>query len=213
MPQWEQAIRGSDRGHPDESTSLHRRLCSASWTIWLFTMLQPFGESSNTVAHAHAASMVSSAAATAIPMIAGTPTCDETRAAHRQLLSDALDRDRFTAWHRFWLKLVADEAQQLHAMLLRVDAARTQLIRTAEAMRAPRHCVLLAHTLVERPQTTVSDAARTLDITFRAAQAIIEKFVSQGSLREVTGRKRDRVFACDPLSDPMLPWSQPSNPQ
>lgn len=213
MPQWEQAIRGSDRGHPDESTSLHRRLCSASWTIWLFTMLQPFGESSNTVAHAHAASMVSSAAATAIPMIAGTPTCDETRAAHRQLLSEALDRDRFTAWHRFWLKLVADEAQQLHAMLLRVDAARTQLIRTAEAMRAPRHCVLLAHTLVERPQITVSDAARTLDITFRAAQAIIEKFVSQGSLREVTGRKRDRVFACDPLSDPMLPWSQPSNPQ
>lgn len=213
MPQWERTLRESEHNHLDDGTLLHRRLCGASWTIWLFTLLQPFGESSLTVANAHAAGMVSGAAATAVPMVAGTPTCDESRAEHRKLLSAALDREGFTAWHRFWLRLVADEAQQVQALLLRLDSARAQLIQAAETMRAPRHCLLLAHTLVERPQITVSDAARTLDITFRAAQAIIEKFVSQGSLREVTGRKRDRVFACDSLSDPMLPWSQPSSPQ
>ncbi len=215
MPKWERALRESTTGHThgdsDDGALLHRTLCGASWTIWLFTLLQPFGESSLTVAHTHAASMVSAAAATAVPMVAGTPTCNDSRAEHRRLLSIALDRERFAMWHRFWLRLVADEAHQLQALLLRFDAARTQLIHVAEAMRAPRHCVLLAHTLVERPQVTVSDAARTLDITFRAAQAIIEKFVSRGSLREVTGRKRDRVFACDSLIDPMLPWSQPSS--
>jgi len=213
MPQWERTLRESEHSDIDDGTLLHRRMCGASWTIWLFTVLQPFGESSLSVAHAHAASMVSGAAATAVPMVAGAPTCDESRTKHRQLLASALDRERFILWHRFWLKLVADEAQQLQALLLRLDAARAQLIHAAEAMRAPRHCVLFAHTLVERPQITVSDAARTLDITFRAAQAIIEKFVSQGSLREVTGRKRDRVFVCDSLSDPMLPWSPPSSPQ
>lgn len=211
MPQWDRTIRESTQGESDDGTLLHRALCGASWTIWLFTLLQPFGESSLAVAHAHAASMVSAAAATAIPMVAGTPTCNDSRAEHRRLLSIALDREQFTIWHRFWLRLVADEAHQLQALLLRLDAARAQLIHAAESMRAPRHCVLLAHTLVERPQITVSDASRTLDITFRAAQAIIEKFVSRGSLREVTGRKRDRVFACDSLIDPMLPWSQPSS--
>jgi len=213
MPQWERTVRECAHGTVEDCTTLHRQLCGASWTIWLFALLQPYGDSSLAVAHSHAARMVSSAAATAVSMVAGIPTCAESHAEHRQLLGGALDRERFTAWHRFWLRLVADEAQQVLALLLRLDAARAQLLRAAEAMRAPRHCLLLAHTLVERPQTTVSDASRTLDITFRAAQAIIEKFASHGLLREVTGRKRDRVFACDALSDPMLPWSQPSSPQ
>jgi len=213
MPQWERTLRGIQQDDKGDGTLLHRKLCGASWTIWLFTLLQPYGESSLAVARAHAASMVSSTAATAVSMVAGTPADDTACAEYRTLLGTTLDRHRFERWHRFWLKLVASEAQQLQALLLRLDAARTKLVHAAEAMRAPRHCVLLAHTLVERPQITVSDAAQTLDITFRAAQAIIEKFVSQGSLREVTGRKRDRVFACDSLSDPMLPWSPPLNLQ
>ena len=86
-------------------------------------------------------------------------------------------------------------------------------MEAAAEMRAPKNCIALAESLIAKPQTNVADAAIRMDITFRAAQAIVDKFVSQKILREITGRQRDRIFQCDAFSDQLLFASPPDRPQ
>jgi hypothetical protein len=48
--------------------------------------------------------------------------------------------------------------------------------------------------LFEQPAVTVNRVAAKLDLTFRAANANVERFVEYGILEEVTGKERNRVY-------------------
>jgi predicted transcriptional regulator len=56
---------------------------------------------------------------------------------------------------------------------------------------------MLAHSFVMRPRMTMQEAARAMGISFRAAQAVMDKFLESGLVREDTGRRRDRIYVCD----------------
>lgn len=129
---------------------------------------------------------------------------DTQRATQERSLASALTSEQFAACHRTWMTEVAAESERMINALSRMKHRRAQLVAAASSMRAPKHCVTLAESLVAKPITNVADAALRMDVTFRAAQAIVDKFVSEGILREITGRRRDRVFQCDPLSEEAL---------
>ncbi len=121
--------------------------------------------------------------------------------------------EKFSLWHNAWLLEVAAESDRLITALVRAKKERVRLLEAAAEMRAPKNCIALAESFIARPQTNVAEAAIRMDITFRAAQAIVDKFVSQKILREITGRQRDRIFQCDAFSDQLLFASPPDRPQ
>ena len=43
---------------------------------------------------------------------------------------------------------------------------------------------------------TMHEAARAMDVSFRAAQAVMGKFLESGLVHEETGRRRDRIYVC-----------------
>src|SRR3954463_16187398 len=61
----------------------------------------------------------------------------------------------------------------------------------------------LLHKLIDQlfisPATTVPRVAKMLDITQRAAQQNVEKLIEAKVLREITGRRRYRIFLADEL--------------
>ena len=81
-------------------------------------------------------------------------------------------------------------------------------LEAAAAMRAPRHPAMLAHAFVARPRMTMQDAARAMGISFRAAQAVMAKFLESGLVREDTGRRRDRIYVCARVTFGELPQPQ-----
>ena len=179
-------------------------LRAASWTTWLFGLTQPFGNASNDIANAHAARLLADGTGLIAPLVAGFPATDAQRTSLQRLLAHALSTEKYHVWHRAWLLEVAAESIRIIGALTRVKDERARLLAVASAMRAPRHCVTLAESLVAQPVTNVADAALRMNITFRASQAIVDKFVAEKILREITGRRRDRVFQCDALSDQSL---------
>ncbi len=188
-------------------------LRSASWTLWLFATTQPFGGASEQIACAHAARLIASAAGLSLPIIAGRPTTPTEQKSHHKLLVNAHSATSFAQWHTAWLTHVSAECDsQLHA-LQRFGVERARILAIASEMRAPIHCIALAHALVAHPELSVADAARHMQLTFRAAQAIVDKFVAENVMREITGRRRDRRYQCDALSDQMLFASQPARLQ
>ncbi len=179
-------------------------LRSASWTRWLFATTQPYGSASESIAHAHAARIIAGATQLPLPLVAGVSNDPARNAALSMLLVNAHCAASYAAWHTAWLVQVAAESESLAHGLSTFGRERERILAVAGAMRAPIHCVALAHALTAHPTVTVADAAQHLQLTFRAAQAIVDKFVAENILREVTGRKRDRVYQCAALGDETL---------
>ncbi len=190
MANWERAI----------ASAADRPLESASWTLWLFATTQPYGSHSEAVATSHAARLVAKGFGLTQPLVTGSPTNNQSRSTAQRLIASAVDTASYGRWHSAWLSSLADDARTTLDCFRSIASERDRLVQIAAQMRAPRHCVLLAESLIARPRTTVADAATRMELTFRAAQAIVDKFVADGLLRETTGRRRDRIYQCDPIA-------------
>ncbi|MSR29272.1 MAG: hypothetical protein EXS03_06840 [Phycisphaerales bacterium] len=206
---WDAAVTHNERDGSSDTPNAFER---ASWTLWLFGITQPFSNASDSIAGAHAAQMIARSMHLPAPLIAGWPARDPERITLQRLRANALDLVRYERWHRAWLTEVAHEADRLLDTLRALGAERARIIGIASAMRAPRHCVALAESLVAQPRMTVADSAARMELTFRAAQAIVDKFVSDGILRETTGRKRDRVYQCDATANLVIPAAALTEP-
>lgn len=93
------------------------------------------------------------------------------------------------------LHSIANEAR---AMRRRVAVYREACANVAERCRdfgrgAPT-AAALTELLAGRPAVTVAEAALALELSVPTAGAAVERLMSAGFLREITGRGRDRVF-------------------
>lgn len=101
---------------------------------------------------------------------------------------------KWEEWIEFFLRGVkeqADDAVQRASRLMSLRAAyRTRL----SATRASARALELSEVLFETPAMSVGQAARRLGVTTRGAQQVVDKLVKADVLREVTGKKRGRVY-------------------
>ena len=70
--------------------------------------------------------------------------------------------------------------------------------------------IKLLDSLFHRPAVTISGARGLLKVTPASASANIEKLVSAGILREVTGRVRDRIYVAPDILRFTSPESTPA---
>jgi hypothetical protein len=197
-PQWLPSIMRGWEGAVHSSAN--DPLAFAAWTLWLFTTTQPYGAASESIAHAHTARLIARVTESREGLVAGIPTRDDRRAALARACAGAHDLATYHTWRKLWISEVEDEARRRLDGLRSLAAERSRILELASAMRAPRHCVALADSLISNPRTTVADAATRMALTFRASQAIVDKFVADGILRETTGRRRDRIYECDAVA-------------
>lgn len=171
--------------------ALVRAALDAAWSMWCIHFLQPVDHSSGLLARLVAARIFASRAR--LPGIAIVP-------ADGSLPLRAEDPSDLAASYELWLRMsirsLAADAQRAIAGLERANAGRAALLDSATRMRAPRHPTMLAHAFVTQPRMTMQEAARAMGISFRAAQAVMEKFLESGLIREDTGRRRDRIYVC-----------------
>jgi Fic family protein len=121
---------------------------------------------------------------------------------HRDEYYRLLDRVRDTGdwetWLDFFLEGVAttatsavDTAQRLVA-LFKEDTARVQV-----AGRGAATMLRVLHSLHERPVSTLNEVARRTGLSFPTAAKGMTALVNLGLARELTGFRRNRVFAYD----------------
>lgn len=200
LSSWQRSIDASaSAGEPHAI----RGALDAAWTLWTMHFLQPVEHSSGLLARLAAARVFASRMRLpGMPIVpsdgAGAPRTDES-----QDLAAAYD-----SWVRTTTARIAADAAVAIAGLERALEGRAALLEAAAAMRAPRHPAMLAHAFVARPRMTMQDAARAMGISFRAAQAVMAKFLESGLVREDTGRRRDRIYVCARVTFGELPQPQ-----
>jgi Fic family protein len=118
------------------------------------------------------------------------------RAEYYRLLQEVRENGAWEAWMEFFLSGVRDTARQGVTAAQEITALLDQ-DRTAIAKIGRRSvsALRLHELLLRRPIITIPAAARDLNLTLPSAGGAMAALTDLGILREVTGRRRNRIFS------------------
>lgn len=124
---------------------------------------------------------------------------------HREDYYDWLSRVRnrgdYEGWLGFFLRGVRDVSVEATDTARRILAMRTEHLALVQSGSSSRFAPMLLERLLEAPAISASQAAGRLDVSYPTANSLIAEFEELGLLREITGRRRNRVFLYQPYID------------
>ncbi len=119
---------------------------------------------------------------------------------HRQEYYDRLNlvrgRGDYEQWIIFFLKGIiwtSESALQTIKNLLQLQQDHKKRL-IAKKLSTPYAIALLDY-LFERPHLTINDVADHLKISYPAAKAVVDQFVTTEILKEITGKRRDKRYS------------------
>lgn len=122
---------------------------------------------------------------------------------HRGEYYDQLQKVRDTgdweSWLKFFLKGIWSVSEEAFATARQILAMREEhRERILEKVHSPAKGLILLDHLFEGPMVDINEIARRLRVTYPAASNLVKDLQEQGLLREVTGQRRNRLFAYEP---------------
>lgn len=119
---------------------------------------------------------------------------------HRNVYYDLLQRVRidgdWEAWIRFFLEGVVTTAEQATSTAHRILALlRDDRARVDEHVHSTPSARRLLEYMSRRPLLTIRRAANDLGISHQTISTAMQQLQDVGIVAEITGRKRDRIFA------------------
>jgi Fic family protein len=116
------------------------------------------------------------------------------RKDYYDLLLAVSQAGRWHDWVIYFLLGVAEQSRDAVKRSNRLFDLRLEYHRKLQSARSSALLVRLVDELFAYPAITINHAAKSLDVTPRAAQLNVDRLIDQGILKEATGRKRNRVF-------------------
>lgn len=123
------------------------------------------------------------------------------RSTYYEGLLGISQRGAWEEWLAFFLRGVAEEAQDATAKAQRLLDQQQRWRQTYQSQRATANLFAALDYLVAQPVLTARQLERKLNVTFRSAQKIIDRLKADGILQEVTGKSRNRLYFCQPILD------------
>jgi len=119
---------------------------------------------------------------------------DRNRDAYIDHLLRVSQAGMWLEWIRFFLQGIVEEAHDAIRRSQRLLALREELRGKVQMRRSSALLPKLVDELIAVPAITIPQARKILGVTYRSAQLNIKKLVDAGILKEVAGRKRNRVY-------------------
>ena len=125
---------------------------------------------------------------------------DKNRDRYIDLLFEVSAEDRFQEWFSFFLGALKEQTKKSFDMISGLDSYRKQL----NSLCCSKTETDLVDLLFVNPYITSKDVMDKCGISLPTATKLISKMESAGVLREVTGRKRNRLYVADGILDILM---------
>ncbi len=119
---------------------------------------------------------------------------ERSRAHYYDQLLAVSQKGAWNDWIKYFLHGVSEQSRDA---LVRADKLLTlnqAYRRRVGGKRTSAHLLTLLDSLFARPVVSVKTTAQQLKVTPKSAQQHIDRLIHHGILREVTGKKRNRVY-------------------
>ena len=104
-------------------------------------------------------------------------------------------RGAWNEWITYFLRGIEIQSRDARERSATLLALLNRYRNKVQTKRSSGHIAKLIELLFSRPVINAKMAQEVLDVTPRAAQLHIDRLISEGILREATGKKRNRVYA------------------
>jgi Fic family protein len=176
-----------------------------------FEAIHPFLDGNGRVGRLLIALFLCTAGHLPSPVLYLSPFFERHRDAYYRHLRAISERSLWNEWFEFFTRAVIvqcrDGLVRSRRMLALHEEYRQRLLQS----KAPPSVQRLVEQLFASPATTVARAAMMLDLTPMTATRAIQVLVQHGILREVTGRRRDRLYLADEIVDAINAESESSD--
>jgi Fic family protein len=136
-----------------------------------------------------------------LPLLYLSAYFERERRAYYDLLWGVNARGDWRAWVLFFLRGVAEQAQDAGARGKRLQDLQTEWRTRLMGARSSALLLRLTEELFRTPILTVPHAGRILSVTHRSATQAVERLVAEGILQPVSGRVRNRQFMAQAILD------------
>jgi Fic family protein len=120
------------------------------------------------------------------------------RTEYYQRLMAVRDQGDWEGWIAYFLKGVAETAEQATDTARAILALRERHQELVRAQRLERYGLPLLDTLFAQPLVNARSVERTLGVTYATANRLLSLFTDLGVLEETTGARRNRRFRYSP---------------
>jgi len=120
----------------------------------------------------------------------------QNRAEYYRLLTACRTEGDWESWIEFFLEGVSSTAQDAAETAQRLVAVfERDRVRAQELGRKAGSALRVIESLKSRPLLQLPEVARATGLSYPAASSAMESLEEMGIVRELTGKKRDRVYA------------------
>jgi Fic family protein len=121
----------------------------------------------------------------------------KNRSEYYDRLQAVRDSGQWEQWLKFFLKGVAEVAEEATAAARKIVQLREQHRKlVADTMgRSTARALVLLESLYRKPVVSLSQISEVCGITFQGASDLAKHFTELGILKETTGQRRHRFFA------------------
>jgi len=119
---------------------------------------------------------------------------ERNRAAYMDHLLRVSQEGSWNEWICFFLQGVVEESNDAIRRIERLLELRQQYREKMQTARASALTLRLVEQLFVNPAITIPGTAKLLRVGYPSAKLIVQRLVKAGILKEVTARKRDRIF-------------------
>jgi Fic family protein len=129
------------------------------------------------------------------PLLYLSAYLERHRSAYYDRLLAVSRKGAWEDWLLFFLGGVAAEARDASRRARALFDLREDYRERLRRERAGPNLLAAVEHLFDRPVTDISELARALGVSFEAARRLVGSLEGQGVLAEITGRRRNRVYA------------------
>lgn len=140
------------------------------------------------------------------PLLNISAYIEHYRQEYYDLLLNVSRRGAWEAWLRFFLRGIAEQAQEGMIRMERLQELRAGYQPVIDAERNSARMAAMVDFLFTRPIFTVRQASAELAVAYKTANEYVEKLVRSGILREITGYSRNRIYQADDILGCFVNW-------
>jgi Fic family protein len=180
--------------HSDNDIPVVARVALAHYQ---FESLHPFNDGNGRVGRLVAIFQLIQDRVLRLPVLNLAPWLEPRRDQYIQRLYDVTLTGDFDPWIEFFSEAVSVQASEGIVTIRELIAVREEMVQLLRSEGVRGSAVEIAENLIGYPVIDVPTARNMINKSFEAANQAIARLVHFGLLREVTGRRMNRLFACD----------------
>ena len=161
-----------------------------------FETLHPFADGNGRIGRLTAILQLVQGGILRAPVLNVSPTLEANRADYLDGLLNVTKTGNYSEWVAFFSDAIALQANEGAKKINNLLALRDRMVTSLRDAGVRGSALEIAENLIGYPVIDVPTARDMVGKTFMAANQAVARLVEQGILREVTGRRQDRLFVC-----------------